>query len=327
MVDFLSLFKSTGAYGILSSEKREKMLSHAYLVLCADDKFLFEYLKIAAKIIMCNDGEPCGRCRICTLIDRNNLADLTVYPQKGDAVLTEDITDLIEKSYIKPLEGEKRVFIINNAQSMNAAAQNKLLKTLEEPPANVHIILGATGEYSLLPTVLSRVKKLEIPAFSFERLYQVLRPECPDTERLAYAIDSGDGTVGKALALYGDDNLSETINVAIDTLTQMKSSKDVLEYSVKISSAVKDMSLFYSVIELLLRDMLCIKEGKEQLVRNKRLINVLKSAEGYSTGSVIHALEKTGEAVKRKKFNANATMVLEWLLFQILEGKYKWQKL
>ena len=327
MIDFLSLYKSTGAYAILSSEKREKMLSHAYLLLSSDEKFLLEYLKITAEIILCANGEPCGECRVCNLIGQNNFADLSIYPVKGGSVLTEDVTDLIENSFIKPIESDKRVFIINNAQSMNPAAQNKLLKTLEEPPENVHIILGATSEYSLLPTVLSRVKRLEIPAFSFEKLFGALRDECPDTDRLSYAIDSGDGTVGKALALYGDDNLSETIGVALAALTEMKSSKDVLEYSVKISSTVKDMNLFYSVTELLLRDMLCIKEGRESLVRNKRIAEALRNAEGYSSGAVIHALEKTCEAGKRKKFNANATMLLEWLLFQILEGKYRWQKL
>ena len=327
MADILSLFKSTDAYEILCSEKRGRMLSHAYLVLCADEKFMKEYLKIVAQIILCKSGETCGTCRTCKLIAEENFADVTFYPQKGESVLTEDVNDLIEKSYIKPLEGEKRIFVINGAQTMNPSAQNKLLKTLEEPPANVHIILGATSEFSLLPTVLSRVKKLPVPPFSFDKLFNALAKECPDSERLANALNTGDGTVGKALALYSDENLAEIIDLSLETLTEMKSSKELLDYSVKISSAVKDMNLFYSVTELLLRDMLCLKEGKDGLVVNKNKAERLRNAQGYTRGAIIHALEKTEEAIKRKKFNANATMLLEWLLFQILEGKYKWQKL
>ena len=57
---------------------------------------------------------------------------------------------------------------------MNASAQNKLLKTLEEPPKNVHILLGATSEYPLLATLKSRVKKLEIPPFDNQTIYKAL---------------------------------------------------------------------------------------------------------------------------------------------------------
>jgi hypothetical protein len=53
----------------------------------------------------------------------------------------------------------------------------------------------------------------------------------------------------------------------------------------------------------------------------------MQNAKNFSVGAIINAIEKTNEAFERKKFNANPTMLLEWLLFQILEGKYKWQKL
>lgn len=327
MADLLSLVKETGAYKILSGDKLGKRLSHAYLIINPDAKFSAEYLKIFLKTLACKSSDPCGECRICKLIDGGNFADAAFYPVKGETVVVDDVADLIEKSYIKPLETDKRFFVIDRGETMSAAVQNKLLKTLEEPPANVHIVIGATTAYPLLPTLLSRVRKLEIPAFTQEKLFSALSGECSDGERLRVAVAAGDGTVGKALSLYGDENLSALTDLVADMLVNMKSSRDVLEYSVKIASLKTDMSMVLSVLELLLRDMLCAAENRENLVRNAGKMQKLIRAQGFSEGALVYALEKTGEAQKRRKFNANAAMLTEWLLFQILEGKYKWQKL
>ena len=325
MIDLFGLLKDTGAYKTVKGDKENGRLSHAYLILTPDGANLGEYLKIFARLAFCNFVEPCFNCRACKLIEENAYSDLIIYPKK-ETVLAEDINSLIEESYLKPVEADKKIFIINHAETMNASAQNKLLKTLEEPPKGVHIFLGATSEFPLLPTVLSRVKKLEIPAFSAEKLKNALKEECPVLERLESAVACGDGTVGKALSLYGDENLKSITDLAVDILVNMKSSKDLLFYSTKVLSSKCDLSEFLSVLELLLRDMLMISQGKEDLVAAKSAVSALKKAERFKTGAIIHALECITEANKRKKFNANPTMLVEWLLFQILEGKYKWQK-
>lgn len=326
MISFLSLVKQTGAYRAVKGDKENGRLSHAYLILSADGDNLLEYLKSFAKLIACQDIEPCGECRACKLIDADRFADVNVYPKK-ETVLVEDINSLIEESYLKPVESDKKIFIVNHAETMNAAAQNKLLKTLEEPPKNVHIILGATSEFALLPTVKSRVKKLEIPAFDGEELFNFLKGEFGDVERLKNAIACGDGTVGKAVSLYSDEGLKDVSDLVSDVIVNMKSSKDVLLYSMKITASKCDVSQFLSVLELQLRDLLMINQGREDLVGGKSNVLNLKKAERFKTGAIIYALEKITEANKRRKFNANPTMLIEWLLFQILEGKYKWQKL
>lgn len=324
MVDFLSLLKSTNAYKMFTGEKESNRLSHAYLIVCPDQDSLLEYLKIFASIILCKDGNPCGECRTCRLIDKG-FPDLKIYPA-GESVLTEDIIDLISESYIKPIETDKKIFIIDRAETMNASAQNKLLKTLEEPPKNVYIILGATSEYPLLQTVKSRVRKIEIPTFSDKTLKAVLKEDCPDLERLFEAVSCGDGTVSKAYKNYHDQDLNTNIETAIDMLINMKSSRNVLEYSTKISALKCDATEFISITEILLRDMLVGVSGEKELIVNPKAYERLKSAEGFNQGAIVYALDKINEARKRKKFNANDAMLIEWLLFQILEGKYKWRK-
>jgi DNA polymerase-3 subunit delta' len=333
MIDFYSLIKDTGAYKTVKGEKESGRLSHAYLLLCADKDNLTEYLKIFAKLILCNATEPCMECRKCKLIDKDAYPDLYLYPKKqekadkAETISSEDVVSIIEESYLKPIEGDKKIFILSQAQTMNAQAQNKLLKTLEEPPHGVCILIGATSEFPILSTVKSRVKKLEIPPFTSAKLFDALKGELTDEERLLSAIACGDGTVGTAVALYSDDDLKEVTDLVSDILVNMQSSSQVLEYSNKITKSKCDISRFLSVTELLLRDLLAYEQGAEKFVFNPRALESIKGAQGFSTGALLHALEKVGEANKRKKFNANPTMLIEWLLFQILEGKFKWKKL
>lgn len=320
MVDLLRLLEKTGAYKTVRSDIAAERLSHAYLILSADKDNLGEYLKLFAKLILGGDE------RADRLISEGIHPDVLTFPVNGETVLKEDVAALIEESFLKPVESDKKIFIINRGESMNASSQNKLLKTLEEPPKGVHILIGATSEYPLLTTVKSRVKKLTIPPFSAETLITALADDCPDAERLKEAVSCGDGTVGKALALYGDENLSETVELAVDTYNNMLSSRNVLEYSDKITgkTGVKE---FLSVLELINRDNLLYLSGAEDAVFNKKLLSRVKGANGFTLGAVIYAADKIAEAEKRLAANGNPQAVLERLLFAILEGKHKWRKL
>ena len=321
MVNLLRLIENTGAYKTVKSDKAANRLSHAYLILSADKDNLGEYLKLFAKLILGGDA------RADRLISEGIHPDVLTFPINGDAVLKEDVAALIEESFLKPVESDRKLFIINHGESMNASSQNKLLKTLEEPPKNVHILIGATSEYPLLTTVKSRVKKLTVPPFDAETLIGALTDDCPDTERLKEAVSCGDGTVGKALALYGDENLSETVELAVDTYNNMLSSRNVLEYSDKITGKNCGIKEFLSVLELINRDNLLYLSGAEDAVFNKNLLSRIKGAQGFTLGAVIYAAEKIAEAERRLAANGNPQAVLERLLFAILEGKHKWRKL
>ncbi len=321
MTDYASLVGDTAAFKTIEGDKRSGRLSHAYLVISADGK-IKEYLKIFAKLMACENPEPCGQCRVCRLIDSENCPDVCFYPKNGTSVLTEDVNDIIEKCYLKPVEGDKKIFIICRGETMNASAQNKLLKTLEEPPRGVHIIIGSASEFPLLPTVRSRTEKLEIPPFSSDRLFAALSGECPDAERLKTAIACGDGTAGKTLELYGDENFARISELAGRVLAEMKSSRQVLKFSSEIAAEKADLEDFFSALEVRIRDLLVENEGRPELASERETV----AAEGFNTASLICALEKINEARKRKKFNGNGAMLTEWLLFAILEGKHKWQK-
>jgi len=85
-----------------------------------------------------------------------NNPDFKLIDTKDTNIKIEEIRALIEKVYEKPISGEKKVYIINNAEKLTKEAANCLLKTLEEPPEYITIILTTTNEEMMLPTIKSR---------------------------------------------------------------------------------------------------------------------------------------------------------------------------
>ena len=185
------LIKSTNAYKIIAGEKKRGALSHAYLIVCPDGDYLKEYLKVFACLIACND-DGCEKCRVCNLISEEGYADCVFYPKDGGKILTADVDDLVSQTYVKPLENKTRIFVLSNVENMGGVAQNKILKTLEEPPENVCILMGATMDYSLLPTIKSRVKSIYVPPFGDKILKDTLIADFTDIKKLDNFIKYGE---------------------------------------------------------------------------------------------------------------------------------------
>ncbi len=317
-----SLIKNTKAYKIFSGDKKNNTLSHATLITCDDSELLESYLKVFCKLLMCESVEFCGNCRVCKLIDSNQFEDVRFYPEEGK-IKTKDVDDLVEKSYLKPLESDKKLFVLVNAQDMNAQSQNKLLKTLEEPPKNTYILLGATSTYTLLPTLLSRVKKLDILPFSDEEIISCLKGDFEDLDKLKSAVSVCGGVVSEAIKKYQDDEIKVIENLVYDIFTKMKSSKDVAFYSSKINkNNIKDV---IGVSSRLALDALRYKSGDNTLNKiSSQEVEVI--ANSYTVGALLQFSEKLRKIEKSLYFNGNIQAVSDLLLFGLLEGKYKWSK-
>lgn len=326
MTNYSELIKKSKAYNVIARDKKAGRLSHAYMVVSSDKKYLRDYLKIFAKLIMCEDSEFCGMCRECRLISEERLTDVVIYPRtQGDKITAEDVDYIVADSFVKPFECSKKIFVINDATDMNVSAQNKLLKTLEEPPANVYIIIGASSEHAVLPTIKSRVKTVEIAPFSPEQLYDALKFDYPDGLRLMRAVRASDGTYGNATQLYLDEQFTRSEELAKTVLEQLCSSRDTLKVMNIISSSKIDLSNLLNSLEVLFYDMM-VYFSDQRLCQNSPNIDFFDKVVGFNRASCLYALDKISEAKRKVWFNGNDVMVIERLLLQILEGKYKWKK-
>lgn len=306
------VIRNTNAYKIIYGEKKRGELSHAYLIVCPDGVMLKTYMKLFASLIMCENDGACGECRPCRLIDKEAYADCDFYPKDGDKIKTADIDDLVSKTIIRPIESDIRMFVLVGAENMTVEAQNKILKTLEEPPRNVCILIGATTDNALLPTVKSRVKRLDVPPFSDGEIKRALGDEYPDKAKLESAIALGGGKIGSVIKAYTDGNAEKMQTFCREVLFSMRSSKDVAKYSSKINKDnIKD---FISILK---------SEVANLLVKDNR-----KAGDyGYVTGALIAISDMLSEKERALYYNANAVMVADSVLLAILGEKYKWQKL
>jgi len=122
---------------------------------------------------------------------------------EGSMIRTGQIEALIEHSFLKRVQGRYKVYLIISAETMNEAAQNRLLKTLEEPPPNTLLILTSANLGALLPTTISRCSVVSfegVPAATAEARLQGLHPDVP-AEQLHSLVSLSGGRVGWAISM------------------------------------------------------------------------------------------------------------------------------
>src|SRR4051812_4336541 len=119
--------------------------------------------------------DACGVCAACTRIARGMHPDvLFVAPGDNGSIKIDQVRDVVDRAQYRPFEGRRRVVIIDEADALVPAAQNALLKTLEEPtPSSVFILVAARPDM-LLPTVLSRCPQLRFRPLSLEEMTRAL---------------------------------------------------------------------------------------------------------------------------------------------------------
>ena len=307
----MSLFTESRAYKIVSGDVSRGRVSHAYLLVCPDGRNLRAFLKELAKLVMRADE------RAARLIDEEIHSDCRVFPAEGEKTAVSDVKDMLEGCYIKPVEGDTKVFVLDRMQEMLPPAQNKLLKVLEEPPENVYFLLGTTSEFPVLATVKSRAKRLELLSFPQEKVEKYIAekyPHRPDARELAAA--SG-GVLGVAETMAESGEAEEDA-----VLFALSLSPAAIPAAAKKYSSREELAKFLPLLRIAYRDILFCKLGREDLLLSggdKKAVR--RAAARYTVAALINAQEKIGGLERDLKFNANAQAGMEALLAGILEGR------
>ena len=174
---------------------------------------------------------PCGRCRACRLVGAGGHPDVhRLGPEGpgrqvvigGPGAKARGIRDLIAELALLPVEGGARIAIIEAADRMNDDAQAALLKTLEEPPAGVTIVLCADAEEALLPTIRSRCARIRLGPVGPRAVETVLADHGIDDPALAARLARvSAGRPGRALALAADPEALRARDELVRTLLDL----------------------------------------------------------------------------------------------------------
>lgn len=297
------LLKSTTAYKIFSADRQSGKLSHAYMLHFADLKNLRTALKIFAAEFYNADGALAAR------IQNESFTDLTVYPAEGKKISVDGVSEIIEDSAMRPVEGDKKLYIITSFEGASALVQNKLLKTLEEPLPGIYFLLGVTTLAPVLDTVVSRVKMLEVPPFTADEVFEVLEREGANPHNLA-AAKSCNGVLGDAQNMVSGGWFKEVQEAAWEICSVNKVSQ--------IADAVKK----YGEIKY-----------REELLSQMQNIYFSALTEGGKLNTylqkhtIIYALEEITRANADLKFNAYFEGLLYDFMLRVVKENDKWLKL
>lgn len=196
------------AMALLREFARNGRLPHAILVEAPAGCGKKTFARLLAQTALCaGTDRPCNACPHCGKVEKGIHPDICYYTTPEDKLWfpVELVREIRQEAYIAPNEGVCKVYLIDQAHTMNAMAQNALLKLIEEPPEFVRFILLCENRSQMLPTILSRVTSIELEQPTVEQCGETLArlaPEATEDCRKAAALGAG-GNIGRALSLLG----------------------------------------------------------------------------------------------------------------------------
>lgn len=264
-------------------------ISHAYLFAGPRGTGKTSAAKIFAKAVNCHhsqDGEPCNECDTCKAITNGQLNDVIEIDAASNNGV-EEIRDIRDKAKYAPTQADYKVYIIDEVHMLSTGAFNALLKTLEEPPANVIFILATTEPHKIPLTIISRVQRFDFRRISatdsFERMKYILDQKKVkyDEKALWVIANAAEGGMRDALSILDqvlsfsdnqvklDDALLVTGSVTKQLLKKyflevcQSQSASALETMKQILGEGKDGQRFIEDLISFIRDVLLYQESPD----------------------------------------------------------------
>ena len=296
--------------------------AHAYLLLGLPQIGKTTLALNFAQTLNCLDeAKPCGQCRSCLKIAHGNHPDVRVIEAINGTIKIDQIRAMQREVTLSPHEGRWKVYIIHQMERATTEAANCLLKTLEEPPAQVILMLTASDMDQLLPTIISRCQVLSLRPPSTLLVQTTLEERWGiDPERARLLARLSGGRLGWAVQASEDEAILRKRDRRLDEMIELMGQGRVkrLRYAQHLSTSSDGLR---EVLDLWLswwRDLLLIKGGSATEVTNVDREAILYSqAQSYSLTQVRGFIEALRAAVWQLEHNANTRLTLEVLMLSL----------
>ena len=283
---------------ILSNNINTKNILHSYLFIGEEGIGKKMLAKEFAKAILCTseNNRPCNICKSCVEFNTNNNANFNLINEDGSTIKIDEIRSMQVKMAEKPINSNYKVYLINDAQLMTQEAQNCLLKTLEEPPEYIVIILITSNENKVLNTIKSRCMKLYFNNLDKNNVKKVLTEQFEMKDINDSFLDAVGGSIKKALLIKEKSSEYEQITKLFDIIDKEN-----------LVNFINSASIIY--------------ENKDDIYNILDYINILldikirsNSNNSFKFANCIFTVE---EVKKRLRANSNYDMSIDYLLMNM----------
>lgn len=320
-------FARQGAvYDGLMHTLEEGTFVHAYLISGAAGVGKRSLAHALEQYFLCTgEDKPCGECPACVQVRDGNHPDLMILRPEKSAIRVDDVREIIRKAGEHTYEGGRRVIRVEQAEKMNAAAQNCLLKTLEEPVEGTIFLLLTDTPGLLLPTIISRCRALKLHPWPDEVVLNALRRHGMDNIRAQEALHVAAGSIGRALSVAADEGYWQRRSEVMRDFFAPESRSDILRISGQWKDRREQSGELLDDVEDMLRTLLMVRLGqRDASAAADYPAPWRKMAEGADIAVFSRLMDDVHEARRLRGSQVTWQAVVEKLLLRLMEERSQW---
>lgn len=314
------------AYDGLMKTLREGTFVHAYLISGMAGVGKRTLAQAMGQYLLCESpGEkPCNVCPACVQVREGTHPDLTVVrPEK--TIQVEAVREVIRKAGEHTYAGGRRIIRVEQAEKMTPAAQNCLLKTLEEPLAGTVFLLITDAPELLLPTIVSRCRALKLHPWPDGVVLDVLHRHGVDQHRANEALHVCGGSIGRALSVAADEGYWQRRNEVMRDFFSLEGRSDILQVSTQWKDKRDQSGELLDDVEDMVRTLLLVRLGqRDRSAAGGYPSPWQRMAADGETADFVRLMDAVHEARQLRGSQVTWQAVLEKLLLCLMEEKTRW---
>ena len=305
---------------------RDKKPFHAYLFQGEEGVGKEALARTFAAGLLClseSTDKPCKECVSCRQMESGNQPDVIwVTREKASLGVDEIREQLCNTMDIKPFSSPYKIYLVPEAEKMTEAAQNALLKTIEEPPEYGIVILMTSNISALLPTIQSRCLTMEFRPLSTAVVESFVKEHCqvPDYQARASAAFA-QGNLGKAMRYAKSEDFIERKDHIISLLRHVEQMdlSEMLAVIKDLGTRKDEVRDYIDLMVLWYRDVLLFKATKDinQLLFQDEASYISREASHRSYEKIEEILQAFEKAKVRLRANVNFDITMELMLLTL----------
>lgn len=331
---FSDIYGHEKVKSILKRAVETNNVGHAYIFEGPEGVGRYSLALAFASLVLCPErdkGEPCGVCNICRMCEAKSHPDVRVVTnqlydasKKSDQLLTDTIRSMKQEIYQMPYLGDRKIYIIPNADTMTVSAQNSLLKILEEPPLYCTIILIAQNSNVFLETVLSRAVRIRVSPLAESIVEEYLIKNNISGQDMAKTVSSmSGGSIGEAVKIAANEDIYKLREEVVGHLMRILSPayKNSFDFVKFLKASKANYKEVFSILNAFFSDLVKIAEFKDDslILMKDKLKEIKKFESVLSKGAASELLEISVKTFLDIELNVNYSALVQMMVMDFWE--------